>query len=94
MIGACGYVIGRVLESESPEPIQTAKIILSIAALVLACALACWNESVFTYARFYGWTSGQSFGHPNCVALGAVLAVLAILDGVEFALRKRRRRVR
>ena len=93
-VGACGYVIARVLESESPAPIKAARIILSLAALVLACALACWNESVFAYASVYDWTSGQAFGHPNCVTLAAVLALLAIVDVVEFARRKRQMRVR
>jgi len=64
---------------------------LALVALSLACGLAFREESVFAYAGAYGWTSAQAFGHPACLTLGAVLVVLAVLNAVDWLLRKRRR---
>jgi hypothetical protein len=51
------------------------------------------EESVFTYARVYGWTSNQAFGAPAWWLLGAALALFAVLDLVDRVWRRRRNRV-
>jgi len=94
MFGAFVYVVARVPESASPLPIKFVKVILSVAALVFGCMIAWWQVSLFDYASAYGWRSNQALGHPLCLALGTVLALMALTGVIEFAVRKWRKRIK
>lgn len=93
ILGGLTYIVARVVESSSPGALKFVKCILAVFAVVTACTLTIREQSVFTYARAYGWTSNQAFGEPGWRVLALALAVFAVVDVVDRLWRKRRDRV-
>jgi hypothetical protein len=86
--GTLWYVAARVSGSRTHPVIAALKGVVAIAAVLSASALATLDEPYLLYISAYGWISPLVLGDSRVRALAAFLLVFAVLDLIDWRLRR------